>query len=293
MDTIKLQPIPYQGSKRNIAQQIMEYYTGHPVRLIEPFAGSAAMTLYIAHHGIADKFIINDSSEPLMALWEKIINTPEDCAAQYEKIWQKQVKQPEEYYLKIRSDFNRDHDPIKFLFLMARCAKNAIRFNSRGEFNQSADKRRLGRHPKEMQKHILSTSSLLRGRTQLMNGDYEAVLAAANPDDLVYMDPPYQGTSTGRNPRYHQGLDLQRFIENLEKLNERHISYLLSFDGQLGEKKYGEPLPAFLKLRHVPIHAGRSSQATLNGKKEMTIESLYISPNVAPAVSRRLFPVAV
>jgi DNA adenine methylase len=292
MKTIQLQPIPYQGSKRNIAQQIMEYYPGRAGRLIEPFAGSAAITLYAAHHEIADKFLINDSSEPLMALWEKIINTPEACAAQYEKIWRKQIGQPEEHYLKIRREFNKDGDPIKFLFLMVRCAKNAIRFNSRGEFNQSADKRRLGRRPDEMKKHIFSTSSLLRGKTQLMNADYEEVLALATPNDFVYMDPPYQGTSSGRNPRYHQGLDLQRFIKNLEQLNKKHIPFMLSFDGQLGEKKYGEPLPSSLKLQHIPIHAGRSSQATLNGKKEMTIESLYISPSLEPVPNRRLFPIA-
>jgi DNA adenine methylase len=293
MKTIQLQPIPYQGSKRNIAQQIMEYYPGRSGRFIEPFAGSAAITLYAAHHGIANKFLINDSSEPLMALWGKIINTPETCAAQYEKIWRKQIGQPEEHYLKIRREFNKDGDPIKFLFLMVRCAKNAIRFNSRGEFNQSADKRRLGRRPDEMKKHIFSTSLLLHGKTQLMNTDYEEVLALATPNDFVYMDPPYQGTSGGRNPRYHQGLDLQRFIKNLEQLNKKRIPFMLSFDGQLGDKKYGEPLPAALKLQHIPIHAGRSSQATLNGKNEMTIESLYISPNLEPVANRRLFPIAV
>ena len=285
MKTITLQPIPYQGSKRNIASQIMRHAPKFSGRLIEPFAGSAAITIYTAHHRIADKFLINDSYAPLMNLWKKIIETPEECASQYEKIWRLQLDNPNEHYLKIREEFNSDNDPLKLLFLMVRCAKNAVRFNSSGKFNQSADKRRLGRRPSEMRMHILSTSLLLKKKTKFMNTDYETILELATPEDLVYMDPPYQGTSTGRNPRYHQGLDFDRFVANLQKLNDRGIPFILSFDGQLGEKKYGKPLPEFLNLRHIPIHAGRSAQATLNGKMDMTIESLYLSPSLEPAIT--------
>lgn len=278
--TISLQPIPYQGSKRNIAVQIIPHMPVSTSRLIEPFAGSAAITVFSAYHRLANSFVINDSCEPLMKLWQLIVENPEACSSQYEKIWRAQLTNPNDYYLRIRDEFNNDADPVKFLFLMARCAKNAIRFNSSGKFNQSADKRRLGRRPDEMRRHIISTSLLLRGKTVLMNKDYDEVLDRATPDDLVYMDPPYQGTSTGRNPRYHQGLDFNRFVRSIEKLNRRGVPFILSFDGQLGEKSYGEPLPDSLQLRHVPIHAGRSAQATLNGKKDMTIESLYLSPHL-------------
>jgi DNA adenine methylase len=277
---IRLQPIPYQGSKRNIAEQIMQHVT-HPIgRLIEPFAGSAAITVYAAHHKMAENFLINDSYEPLMNLWEMIINDTETCADMYEEIWQAQLDDPNTYYLRIREEFNKDKDPVKFLYLMARCAKNAVRFNSSGGFNQSPDKRRLGRRPQEMRRHLLSVSELLRGKCEIKSIDYETILDSATPNDLVYMDPPYQGTSTSKDPRYHQGLDFDRFVQNLKKLNGRGVSYILSFDGQLGDKTYGKPLPADLLLKHIPVHAGRSAQATLNGRDDMTIESLYLSPDL-------------
>ena len=38
-------PIPYQGSKRNIANEIMRFFPKQIDRFIEPFAGSAAMTI--------------------------------------------------------------------------------------------------------------------------------------------------------------------------------------------------------------------------------------------------------
>jgi DNA adenine methylase len=61
-------------------------------------------------------------------------------------------------------------------------------------------------------------------------------------------------------------------------------TFLLSYDGRTGEKKYGQPLPKELDLFHVEINVGRSSQATLLGKESDTFESLYLSP----ALIRRL-----
>jgi len=43
-------PIPYQGSKRNLAPDIMRYFPADVDTLIEPFAGSAAITLTAATH---------------------------------------------------------------------------------------------------------------------------------------------------------------------------------------------------------------------------------------------------
>ena len=39
------------------------------------------------------------------------------------------------------------------------------------------------------------------------------------------------------------------------------VPYLVSFDGRCGDRAYGEPLPRALRLRRVPLAAGRSAQA--------------------------------
>ncbi|MBI2498258.1 MAG: hypothetical protein HYV75_10240, partial [Opitutae bacterium] len=56
------------------------------------------------------------------------------------------------------------------------------------------------------------------------------------------------------------------------------ISYIVSYDGRTGSKTYGPPLPGYLQLDLVELHAGRSSQATLLGRNDETVESLYLSP---------------
>lgn len=282
-----VQAFPYQGSKRKLAPKILEYIPMGIERFIEPFAGSAAMTIAVSQENSKAKFIINDSYKPLAELWDLIINDTDTIVESYKKQWKDQQKDPKSYYLDTRSEFNINPNPGQFLYLMMRAAKNAIRFNSKGEFNQFADGRRLGRKPDAMQRQLINVANLLNGRTDVFSRDYAEVLALAGPNDIVYMDPPYQGTSTSKNPRYHQGLDLDRFIDELGKLNERGVPFLVSFDGQLGEKTYGEDLPEHLNLKKVLLDAGRSAQQTLNGKDEQTYESLYISQSLLDLLGQK------
>jgi DNA adenine methylase len=275
-------PIPYQGSKRNLASMILEVIRNqHFRRFYEPFAGSAAMTIAASHAKIADAYLLSDSLAPLIGIWNQILTTPHVLANVYEKIWEHQLDQDEDYYYRIRDEFNQSHDPAKLLYLLARCVKNAPRFNQQGYFNQSVDKRRLGMRPEKMRHEILAASTLLAKRTTAVWADFEATLKDATNADLVYLDPPYEGTTIGDNKRYHQGLARERLIAALETLNRRGVPFLLSYDGQCGEKVYGSELPASLRLTRLELHAGRSSQATLNGREEMTIESLYVSSNLS------------
>lgn len=276
--SLQLQPIPYQGSKRQIAAQILDFFPAQKIqRLVEPFAGSGAISLAAAANSRSSSFLLNDVYGPLIELWKLIVNDPEHLSKLYTVLWNEQLDDPKAFYNAVRARFNQDSKPEEFLYLMARAVKNAIRFNSMGEFNQSPDNRRLGRKPGLMRKQIIQTSFLLKGKVELKSIDYEKILSSLHSDDFVYMDPPYQGTSTKKNPRYCQGIDLDRFIQNLEMLNNRDIPYIVSFDGHLGDKSYGEDLPQNLDLTKVDITAGRSAQSTLNGKQEITVESLYLS----------------
>ena len=59
------------------------------------------------------------------------------------------------------------------------------------------------------------------------------------------------------------------------------------FRSRLGTRSYGKPLPAKLHLTLVELEAGRSSQSTLLGRSEMTVESLYLSPALAEELEAR------
>lgn len=275
-------PIPYQGSKRKIASVIFSFVRNRKYNtLFEPLVGSGAFTLFAAKHNFAKKYVLGDSLIPLIHLWKSIINAPEKTSRIYRKVWEGQKKGDFEYFNKIRKTFNESRDPVLLLYLIARCVKNAVRFNKDGNFTQSADKRRKGTNPDKMEKEILGASCLLKGKVDFCAGDFAGCLAEATRNDLVYMDPPYQGTSYGRDKRYFEQLEIEKLCDVLSNLNERGVDFLLSYDGKTGDKKHGVDLPSYLQLSRIFINAGRSSQATLNGRSETTLESLYISPKIA------------
>lgn len=271
-------PIPYQGSKRNLASVILSYFPQDVEKLIEPFAGSAAVTLAAAYYRKARRFYLNDLNKALMDLWEEIINQPEHITKKYEKLWLSQLEQERDYYNCIREKFNQTQKPEYLLFLLVRCVKASIRYNSEGGFNQSPDHRRRGTHPTTMRSNIRGASLLLKGKTAITAMDYEKIIYTTKSTDLIYMDPPYQGVCNKRDPRYINGLSFDSFVDSLGHLNDRGLSFIVSYDGKTGLRIFGEKLPEFLNLIHIEVEAGRSSQATLLGRDETTYESLYLSP---------------
>lgn len=271
-------PIPYQGSKRRLATRLLALLPRDAGVLHEPFCGSAALSLAALSVEAVERVVLNDANAPLMALWSRLVSDPEALAADYAALWWAQQGCSREFYDDRRREFNATRRPELLLFLLARCAKSAVRYNARGEFNQSPDNRRLGAHPERMAARVRGAARLLGGRCALSADDYRVALRAAGPDDVSYLDPPYQGVSAARDRRYHAGLDLAGFVAALEQANRARLSYLVSFDGRTGARRHGEELPAHLALARIEVEAGRSSQATLLGRVERTVESLYLSP---------------
>jgi len=268
---------PYQGSKRQLASQILSCMPTSINVLFEPFAGSAAITVAAAYRNKAEKFFINDAHEPVVRLWREILHNPIGLCDGYEALWREQIGKDREYYDFIRSEFNRTQEPHYFLYLLARCVKAAIRYNRNGEFNNTPDKRRLGMKPVTMRTNILHVSEILNGRTFVSCEDYKLTLKRADKSDLVYMDPPYQGVCNVRDHRYCNGVDFDEFQEQLHLLNQRGIDFIISYDGRTGDKRHGKELSGDLRLKRFEIAAGRSTQATLLGRNDVTFESLYLS----------------
>jgi len=271
-------PFPYQGSKRSIAKYILPHFPADVRCLIEPFCGAGAISIATAAHGLAKNYFLNDLNEPLINLWKEILERPDRLLHGYETLWLEQHPDRKDYFFRIRAEFNRTHHPHQLLYLLARIVKGAVRYSSDGMFNQSADNRRSGMKPNAMRKNIIGVSHLLAHKTRVSSCDYREVIKFAKKKDLVYMDPPYQGTSFTRDHRYFNGLTYDDFVGTLIEMNNRVISYIISYDGITGEKTHGKVLPKSLSLKHLHIHAGRSSQATLLGNNDQTIESLYLSP---------------
>lgn len=278
-------PMPYQGSKRNLAAQILNYFPRDAARLIEPFVGSAAVSLAALHKGKVSSVILGDADRALIDLWNAIVTNPDELGNKYAALWTEQNGQERTFYDDVRSEFNRAPRADYLLFLLARCVKAAIRYNAKGQFNQSPDNRRKGTRPDTIRKHLLAASSLLASRSQMIASDYRETLQLACPSDIVYLDPPYQGVCQNRDPRYKSKVAFDEFVNVLGDLNRRHISFIVSYDGKTGAKSHGKHLPDTLNLNRLELAAGRSAQATLLGQDASTVESLYLSPALVERLS--------
>ncbi len=282
-------PIPYQGSKRQLAPHILAYFPDNVRRLVEPFAGSAALSIAAAAGDKVMGYLINDLNQTLIELLEQIVEMPESIAEAYAALWYQQAGiSTIEHYYQVREKFNQRPQADLFLYLLVRCVKGAVRYNASGEFNQSPDKRRCGTKPETMRKHIKGMSLLLQGKCEFSVQDYRVLLAAVTTEDLVYLDPPYQGVCGEKDNRYFAKIDHEGFIDALAELNGRGISYLVSYDGRCGNKVFGKELPSYLDLQLVELQAGRSSQSTLLGRNDVTVESLYLSPALRERLSNQV-----
>ncbi len=225
--------------------------------------------------------MIADSDQGIARLWQAILQSPETLAEGYRSLWVGQYGKEREFYNEIRTRFNQKGDSSDFLYLLLRCVKASVRYNAEGHFNQSPDHRRRGAHPDTVATQILRTSKLLQNRVEIYHQDFRETLELVTSNDVVYLDPPYQGVSSQRDRRYRGQINFTELVTALDKLNRRGVRYILSYDGRTGGKIYGEPLPQKLELSHLEIKAGRSSQSTLLGRNDSTVESLYLSPILA------------
>lgn len=282
--------VQYQGSKRKLAPAILEYMPRRSSRLVEPFCGMASVTFAVAQKGMADSFWLNDLNKDVIAVLQTAIEEPDELIARYGEVWEAQFADPEghvHHFFRMRDIYNEGNaDPAVFLYLVARCVKGAVRYSANG-MNQSPDKRRHGTKPSTMAANIRSISGLLKGRTRFTSMDYGEVLAQCGDGDMVYMDPPYQGTSGKKDSRYISGVSVDDLEAKLRDLDARGVNYLLSYDGVCGDKNYGRELADDLKCSKMLLNAGRSAQATLLGRKDVTYEALYLSERLAAAHAKR------
>ncbi len=135
--------VQYPGSKRKLAPQILFFMPSHFKRLVEPFAGMAAVSTAAAGQR-ADSFYLNGLNEPLVNLLQEAVNHPERLLDGYAAVWDEQFARGDDqvkHFYAVRDRFNAgEKTPASLLYLLARCVKGSVRYGKDGKFNQSPDK---------------------------------------------------------------------------------------------------------------------------------------------------------
>lgn len=269
--------IKWSGSKRSQAGKIIGYFPKEIDTYYEPFCGGASVLYRLLSSDIKVKhFVCSDINEGLINLWNEIIQHPDLVANHYENLWKElnaddDKQRKKDYFTKVRERYNKEHNPLDFMFIMRTTTNGMPRYNKDGNFNNSFHITRQGIEPSKLRKIIYEWSELLKAnKVEFIACSYDEI--KPNEKDFLYLDPPYANTKG----MYYGAINYERFWEWLRKVP---CKYALSFDGISGEVNNTFEVPKDIYTRHLYIESGNSSFKRVIGKSKDCIvkESLYIS----------------
>ena len=155
-------------------------------RLIEPFAGSAALSLAVDF----DAYLLNDSNADLINLY-RILKQEKQGFISYARSFFTPENNQENRFYALREQFNQSQDAAErsalFVYLNRHAFNGLCRYNSKGGFNVPFGRYAAPYFPEAEMLGFIQKSD----RIELLCGDFQTALDWANDDDVVYCDPPY------------------------------------------------------------------------------------------------------
>ena len=190
-------PIKCQGIKTKLVPFILRNvrWNGQG-RWIEPFLGSGVVLFNVQ----PERALASDTNVHIITLYQQIAGgslTPRMVESFLTAEGRKLLAGGAEYYYQVRERFNRDHDPLDFLFLSRACFNGVMRFNKRGDFNvpfcNKPDRFRQA-YVTKITNQVIGLANVMRGKQwEFRVLDWRDCLAQAKEGDFVYLDPPYIG----------------------------------------------------------------------------------------------------
>ena len=272
--------IKWTGSKRSQAERIFHLAPNHKT-YFEPFLGGGSMMYLFSKPGS----IGSDLYKPLVDLWLVVRDNPEILIQDYKEKWTNLSQElngidlttvtrgsgiPKTYY-RIREQFNKEKNPFDLNFLMRTCVNGIVRFNDKGNFNNSFHLSRCGMKPESFSKSVMLWHKKIQG-VRFLCSDYREILSQTSKDDFVYLDPPYAATKN----RYANQIQPIELFNELENLNIKGVKWALSYDGKRGDFDLTYDIPSNIFKNLYYIHSGNSAvKKVLSGPIERVEEALY------------------
>lgn len=226
--------IKWAGGKRQLINEIMNYFPENYNEYYEPFVGGGAIVFHLE----PNKAYINDLNNELMNMYKQIKIRPQKLIEQL-KIHS--FNHSKEYFYAIRKlDRNNEtYDQLsdlekaaRFIYLNKTCFNGLCRFNKNNEFNAP-----MGSYKKPLicdDEHIRAMSQYFHdSHIQFYNKDFEKFLKLPSKGDFVYLDPPYDPLSQTASFTGYQGSGFGkeeqiRLKKVCDELNERGVKFMQS-----------------------------------------------------------------
>jgi DNA adenine methylase len=177
--------VKWLGGKRHMVRTLLSVLPERFGRYYEPFAGGAALFFALCPQSA----VIGDRNEYLLELYE-CLRSDADAVFGH-------LSGYADYYA-VRRGWNEGQfapGPVRasaFLWLNRMCFNGLWRVNRHGAMNSPRGDAR----PVFDFEALRAAGRALRS-AELIAGDYRAAVSSASAGDVVYLDPPYDGTYAG------------------------------------------------------------------------------------------------
>lgn len=249
--------LKYRGGKSKEIQHFLDHMPDYHGRYVEPFFGGGALYFYLEPQNA----IINDINTQLIGFYRGVA---EDYQQVHEELVQLEARyranradfdqlkaqtpnqrvedRNEGLYYEIRDMFNgiipARYSPATIYYFINKTAYSGmIRYNARGEYNVP-----FGRYKNFNTNLVTTEHSHLLQNAQILNADYSEVFDMVEPDDFVFLDPPYDCIfSDYGNEEYRDGFNeaAHRLLaERFRQLNCRAL--MVIGRTPLTEELYGD-----------------------------------------------------
>ncbi len=197
-------------------------------RLIEPFAGSAAVFLNTDYKNN----LISDSNADIINIYTQLQKNGKSFVDYCKTFFVKKNNVKEKFY-EFREQFNETSSPslkgALFLYLNRHCFNGLCRYNSKGKFNVPFGKYTAPYFPYEEMLFFYHKSKY----ATFVCADFKDIMKKAKRGDVVYCDPPYVPLSkTSSFTAYTQGgfgvLEQQQLADVAEALQAKGIPIVIS-----------------------------------------------------------------
>jgi DNA adenine methylase len=232
--------LKWVGGKGQLLGELLERIdkAGDFGRYHEPFVGGGALfyALYRAKH-LKEKAWLSDYNPRLITTYEGVKLDVEEVIRSLHK---HKNHHSETYYYKVREQLRDDvsigaktpapEHAARIIYMNKTGYNGLYRENNKGLYNVP-----FGRYknPLICDENNLRACSKALSKVKLYSCHFDEIINRAEPDDLVYFDPPYVPVSkTSAFTGYSKdgfGEDSQKLLANIcEELNAKGVKFLLS-----------------------------------------------------------------
>lgn len=214
--------LKWAGNKTAIMSELKKHLPAGP-RLVEPFAGSCAVMMETDY----PSYLVADINPDLINLYKKVAADCEAFISRARALFEEANR--EVAYYNIRQEFNYSTEitdfmkAIYFLYLNRHGYRGLCRYNKSGYFNIPYGNYK---NPYFPEKEIRAFAEKAQ-RATFICASFDETLAMLKAGDVVYCDPPYDGTFSGYHTDGFTEDDQYHLASVLEHRSRQSSDYLV------------------------------------------------------------------